>query len=153
MEKTVTFARWQETYNEGDQVVVKPPNARCDTKWSKGKVTKVNSSWNVEVDGMPRHVQDVRLSRTVANESGSTWMVPAPVILLEDMMDGNLNPDERPSVSTRLETERNTLLSQEDLWRGLPFADEGGPQANEDFQRLERDGRESCTQIGSLMLT
>ena len=90
-----------------------------------------------------RDVQDVQLSRMVANESGSIWTVPAPVILLDDMMDGDLNPDERPSVSTRLETEGDTLLSKEELWRGLPFADKGGPRANEDLQRPERNGRES----------
>ena len=30
-------------YCEGGRVVVKPPNARCDTRWSGGLVTKVNS--------------------------------------------------------------------------------------------------------------
>ena len=41
-------------YREGDRVVVKPPNARCDTRWSGGTVAKVNSPWNVDVNGVPR---------------------------------------------------------------------------------------------------
>ena len=44
----------------GDQVWVKPKNCRCTSKWSMGEVTCINSSDNVSVDGMPRHVLDVR---------------------------------------------------------------------------------------------
>ena len=44
----------------GDEVWVKPPNARCTTKWRKGDITNINSSNNVSVDGMPRHVLDIR---------------------------------------------------------------------------------------------
>ena len=46
--------------NIGDEVWVKPPNVRCTTKWNRGTVTKVNSRNNVMVDGMPRHILDVR---------------------------------------------------------------------------------------------
>lgn len=44
----------------GEEVWVKPPQARCTTQWHKGIVTSVNSPNNVSVDGMPRHVLDVR---------------------------------------------------------------------------------------------
>ena len=44
----------------GDQVWVRPGGARCTTKWSKGQVTDINSSNNVSVDGMPRHILDIR---------------------------------------------------------------------------------------------
>ena len=44
----------------GEEVWVKPPKAKCTTKWKKGRVTRVNSSNNIEVDGMPRHVLDLR---------------------------------------------------------------------------------------------
>ena len=39
---------------------VKPGNVKCTTKWDKGTVTQVNSSNNVDVDGMARHILDVR---------------------------------------------------------------------------------------------
>lgn len=39
---------------------MKPRDARCTTRWRKGIVTHVNSENNVSVDGMPRHVLDVR---------------------------------------------------------------------------------------------
>lgn len=44
----------------GDEVWVKPPNARCTTQWNRGVVTKVNSASNIEVDHMPRHILDLR---------------------------------------------------------------------------------------------
>lgn len=48
------------TIQIGDEVWVKPPHARCTTEWKKGQVTTVNSRNNISVDGMPRHVLDVR---------------------------------------------------------------------------------------------
>ena len=39
---------------------VKPGNARCTTKWNQGTVTGIQSDNNVEVDGMPRHILDIR---------------------------------------------------------------------------------------------
>ena len=44
----------------GDEVWVKPPDARCTSQWGMGKVTKVNSKNNVEVEGVPRHILDIR---------------------------------------------------------------------------------------------
>lgn len=44
----------------GDEVWVKPKLARCTSHWKKGIVTGVNSNSNVSVDGMPRHVLDLR---------------------------------------------------------------------------------------------
>ena len=44
----------------GEEVWVRPGAARCTTQWDRGIVTGVNSSNNVEVDGVPRHVLDLR---------------------------------------------------------------------------------------------
>ena len=49
-----------ESIKVGDHVWVKPGHARCTTKWAQGRVTSINSKNNVSVDGMPRHVLDVR---------------------------------------------------------------------------------------------
>ena len=51
----------------GEEVWVKPPNARCTSQWGKGRVTGVNSRNNVMVDGVPRHILDVR--RVVSSSS------------------------------------------------------------------------------------
>lgn len=44
----------------GEEVWVKPPNIRCTSRWQRGRVTKINSNNNVEINGMPRHILDVR---------------------------------------------------------------------------------------------
>ncbi|KRX51836.1 hypothetical protein T09_10653 [Trichinella sp. T9] len=44
----------------GDSVRVRPLGATCDTRHQKGTVTDVVSDQVVEVDGMPRHVRDLR---------------------------------------------------------------------------------------------
>ena len=49
-----------DRYRVGDQVLVKPPGARCTTRWTTGQVTGVVSNNTVLVDGVPRHVLDVR---------------------------------------------------------------------------------------------
>jgi transposase InsO family protein/ribonuclease HI len=56
-------------FKVGDRVWVKPPNVRCTTRWTIGVVTKVTSSNNVEVDGMPRHVLDLR--QVIGNEEAA----------------------------------------------------------------------------------
>ncbi len=54
-------AKEGSTLSAGDRVFVKPGGARCFTKWPVGHITRVNSSTNVDVDGIPRHVADVRV--------------------------------------------------------------------------------------------
>ena len=54
----------------GDEVWVKPGNAKCWTQWDKKTVTKVNSANNIEVDGMPRHVLDIRPVITLGEDEG-----------------------------------------------------------------------------------
>ena len=44
----------------GDFVLVKPPKAKCTSRWKVGQVTRVTSNNNVEVDGVPRHILDIR---------------------------------------------------------------------------------------------
>ena len=65
-------ARCDGPMQVGDEVWVKPGNAKCTTRWMRGGVTQVNSANNVEVDGMPRHVLDVRRVEGEAEESGTS---------------------------------------------------------------------------------
>ena len=54
----------------GDRVWVKPENARCTSQWRIGRITRVISVNNVEVDGIPRHVLDIRSVRRFEDERG-----------------------------------------------------------------------------------
>lgn len=48
------------TVRVGEEVWIKPPDARCTTRWGRGIVTSVQSPNNVSIDGIPRHILDVR---------------------------------------------------------------------------------------------
>ena len=50
-------------YAVGDRVWVRPPNNRCDMKYTLGEVTRIISEQSVEVGGTPRHVRDLRPAR------------------------------------------------------------------------------------------
>ena len=56
----------ESTVEIGEEVWVKPAHSRCTSKWEKGVVTDVNSVNNISVDGMPRHILDIR--RVVTND-------------------------------------------------------------------------------------
>ena len=47
-------------YDVGDAVWVRPPGARCHTQYDCGVVTRRISDQAVEVNGMPRHVRELR---------------------------------------------------------------------------------------------
>ena len=44
----------------GEKVFLKPPGATCTSTWSVGVVTNILSGQRLEVNGVPRHVSDVR---------------------------------------------------------------------------------------------
>ncbi|KAG0725027.1 hypothetical protein GWK47_039405 [Chionoecetes opilio] len=46
----------QHRYSVGDRVWIRHPSRRCDSRSLEGTVTRLVSPQNVEVDGMPRHV-------------------------------------------------------------------------------------------------
>lgn len=60
MEPSVSNPEGLASVKVGDEVWVKPPDANCTTRWKKGFVTGINSANNVSVDGMPRHILDLR---------------------------------------------------------------------------------------------
>lgn len=82
----------------GEEVWVKPPDARCTTQWRKGIVTHVNSSNNISVNGMPRHVLDVRPVVIPASPSGGSN---------EMTSDDSSEALVEPLVSDQRETEEN----------------------------------------------
>ena len=61
-------------FSIGDRVWMRDPSRRCIVKSSPGTVTQVLSAQTVEVDGMPRHVRDLRHH----TESSANQAAPAP---------------------------------------------------------------------------
>ena len=70
-------------YKIGDEVYVKPPAARCMTAWDLKTVSGIVSDVAVLVDGVPRHIRDVR-PRGVGNVSSD----PASTTVDEVVADG-----------------------------------------------------------------
>ncbi|KAI0979335.1 hypothetical protein GJ496_010233 [Pomphorhynchus laevis] len=50
----------KSVYDVGDYVYVKPSNAKCTTRWNKGVITALISEQTAEVNGIPRHLTDIR---------------------------------------------------------------------------------------------
>ena len=59
----------ETTVEVGEEVWVKPADARCTALWQKGVETAINSRNNVSVDGMPRHILDIRRVVSVIEDS------------------------------------------------------------------------------------
>ena len=59
----------ETTVEAGEEVWVKPANAKCTALWQKGLVTAINSRNNVSVPGMPRHILNVRQVVSVTEDS------------------------------------------------------------------------------------
>lgn len=47
-------------FSIGQEVYIKPENARCTSLWKEGVVTAILSPFSVEVDGFPHHIADIR---------------------------------------------------------------------------------------------
>uniref|UniRef100_A0A5S6Q0C0 DUF5641 domain-containing protein n=1 Tax=Trichuris muris TaxID=70415 RepID=A0A5S6Q0C0_TRIMR len=108
-------------YSVGDAVWVRPHAGRCDSQYCKGLVTRVISDQAIEIDGMPRHVRDVRRrNRTPQQTFGSA---PQPVV--------NDPTEEYPNDQSR--------------WVGIPtHAEEPVPtQSVQDQRQAKTDPRRS----------
>ena len=98
--------RWDVAGDEAT-VLVKPPEARCHTKYKLGTVTKVVSEQTMEVDGMPRHVRDLRSA--IPPETAPTR---AQIFISDD--------EELPLLPARRGSEEDSSDSEEDVDRPMP---------------------------------
>lgn len=88
--------RGSPRFKVGQKVVVKPTDKRCTSTWTNGVVTEAGDSTSVEVNGLPRHVGDVRaIPEEVGldNEDG---------VLLDDTDGVESTGDGRPHRERRL---------------------------------------------------
>lgn len=60
---------------------VKPPDARCTTRWKNGVVTAIPSERSAEVGGIPRHIADVR---TVPDSDEDAADLDATLSMMEE---------------------------------------------------------------------
>jgi len=75
----------------GSRVFVKPVAARCHSRWPVGRVTAINSQTNVDVNGVPRHISDLRIVPVVPEVSS-----PVEESSESSASEGEENLDELP---------------------------------------------------------
>lgn len=95
-------------FHIGDEVVTKPSNARCVTQWEKGTVTGINSDASIDVNGVPRHIGDIRLfsgevndETILANRSHDSYESDSQSTTSESDSDFN-DTDSTPQSPTRV---------------------------------------------------
>lgn len=76
----------------GQQVFVKPPMATCTSEWRRGVVTGTMRGVGVEVDGIRRHVADIREVPT------ATPTAPEAIPVTENDTQEASAPAEQPSL-------------------------------------------------------
>ncbi|KAK4294952.1 hypothetical protein Pmani_032459 [Petrolisthes manimaculis] len=109
----------QHRFSEGDRVWVRHPSRRCDSPSTEGTVTRVVSAQNVEVDGMPRHVRDLRLSTSL----------PRDCPTVEEQLDTDAQED----LQIRIRNQTNDLWEEED--------EEEDEREDEEEEEMDSPGR------------
>jgi transposase InsO family protein len=109
-------------FSVGDMVYVRPSSAKCTSVWKPGRVTKVVSDQTVEVNGINRHVADLRFG----------WS--------EEQHDGEPNSeDNRPDgVEIEWELEQDASDGEDD---SNSSDDADDPDVEADPRRSTRDRR------------
>ena len=125
-------------FHVGDEVWVKPHPPICDRPWVRGVITGIQSAHTVCVDGMPRHVRDIRKRR---GENGAGVPVAFPP---EDRL--GLGPYALHRDQDEVNEEAD--IDDDDVRYDVPLAD---PQQDnvvqrpvEDRGRLQGAGNENC---------
>jgi hypothetical protein len=106
-------------YKIGDSVYVKPANARCDTEWKTATVSNVVADTVVEVNGVNRHVADVRATSKMDdsmprrdNQQMSTteieYNIASNDMIDGHMRDGNIADDDHPTNNEPVLDERES---------------------------------------------
>ncbi|CDW61316.1 hypothetical protein TTRE_0000977101, partial [Trichuris trichiura] len=104
-------------YNVVDEVWIRPPAGRCDTRYEEGTVTNVLSGQAVEVDGIPRHVRDIRRRTPSPDRQKGTNKteneVEEPLLIRMPIRDSNVNaesPAPQLRRSRRIRQQRGSLV-------------------------------------------
>ena len=94
----------QRPYQVGDRVWVKAPQNRCTTNFSKGEVTKISSPQSILVDGILRHVKDLRPRYCIITPEEDSDSTTSSETRTESLLQDNGEDYEPESVPTE-ETE------------------------------------------------
>ena len=95
-------AEVENPYQVGDEVWVRPPNARCDSRYSRGLVTRVVSDQVAEINGVPRHIKHVHQCATPASADR--------IFATDDEDEELLTPDVEEESDSEGDADANLIL-------------------------------------------
>ncbi|XP_067931421.1 uncharacterized protein [Watersipora subatra] len=124
----------ESCFSMGDEVWVKPYPPSCTKQWTLGQVTSVVSKHAVCLDGMPRHVRDVR-QRRYGNDIGGNHFPETDAI---NMLPVELAIDPVLPVGPISEVDEEAAENQGGDGAQLP-AEEVELEANVDRPAVEAD--------------
>ena len=112
----------EERFRKGDAVWVKNPRGKCTTRYGTGLITEVTSPQSVRVDGVPRHVKDLRLATRsqlpLADESESESDASEPALWCMPSLSGSDSDTSSISADTPIpdhQTENESTSGDEDF--------------------------------------
>ena len=101
-------------YRVGQSVFVKPPNAKCNTRWQPGKITAIHSALKVDVDGVPRHVKDIRIQNVDSDLRHSMFVEDSKTQpISEDESESDEDGDTQPMENDSENENGNSEESQQ----------------------------------------
>ena len=92
---------------KGDVVWVMNPSGKCTTKYSSGRVTEVISPQSVKIDGVPRHVKDLRLviqTQLSSSDESDSEDSERLIYLNSDPLDSDSDASSLPTDEVSIET-------------------------------------------------
>ena len=104
-------------YKKGDVVWDKNPRGKCTTKYSTGRVTEVISPQSVKIDGVPRHVKDLRLviqTQLLSSDKSDSEDSERLIYLNSDQLDSDSDASSLPTDEVSIETRTADESTHED---------------------------------------
>lgn len=113
--------RSETSIREGDKVLTKPVDRRCDSRWVPGRVTGIASGNNISVDGTPRHILDIR--RLYSNEEDGNERdevgIPVdshPKSSADRGQDGNMDENNSEADDDHATLRRSARIRRPPVW-------------------------------------
>ncbi|XP_065650805.1 uncharacterized protein LOC136078924 [Hydra vulgaris] len=107
-----------KTYRIGEKVYVRPSDAKCTSVWKIGTVTDILTNTNIEIDGVPRYVRDVRIA-PASNSSNAS----RKIVISEEVDSDESDLEDLDIFAAREEGTEETVVDTEEEADGREIVD------------------------------
>ncbi|XP_065650640.1 uncharacterized protein LOC136078767 [Hydra vulgaris] len=102
----------------GEIVYVRLADAKCTSVWKIGTVTDILTNTNIETDGVPRHVRDVRIA-PASNSSNAS----SKIVISEEVVSDESDSEDLDIFAAREEGTEETVVDAEEEADGREIVD------------------------------